>query len=137
MHDEITTWMLSCLSIQIPIIMCSCLYIILKLEFRAAQGLETCAMGLESYSKNWLGISCFEKVYNHKFRFSHLHYGGKMMLHTGQQSSAKLFSRFSKCCKFWVLSGAESNAGSILMLGLSCSPLWNHSCALCLKGSNL
>lgn len=62
MHAEITTWMLSCLSIQITIIMCSCKYIILKLVLRTAQGLEACAMGLESYSKNWLGISCFKKV---------------------------------------------------------------------------
>lgn len=59
MHAEITTWMLSCLSILIPIITCSCMHIILKLVLRAAQGLEACAVGLEWDSQNWLGIFCF------------------------------------------------------------------------------
>lgn len=100
MHAEITTLMLSYLSIQIPVIMCSCMYIILKLVFRAAQGLEACAVGLESYSKNWLGISCFKKVENHEFRFSLLHCGGKEVLCPGEQPGAKLFSSFFRCCKF-------------------------------------
>lgn len=59
MHAEITTWTRSCLSIQIPIITCSCMHIILKFVFRTAQGLEACAVGLEWDSQNWSGISCF------------------------------------------------------------------------------
>lgn len=137
-HAEITTWMLICLNIQIPIIMCSCIYIILKIVFRTAQGLEACAVGLESDSLNWLEISCFKKVLNHELRFSHLHHGGKKVLGTGEQPSAKRFSRFFRCCRFWALpQETGSNAGSILMLEWSCSPLWNCSCAVCLEGSNL
>jgi len=45
MRAEITTEMLSYLSIQIPIIMCSCMHIILKIVFRTFQTLEACAVG--------------------------------------------------------------------------------------------